>query len=243
MERVRAMLLGAGLDQKLWAEAVVTANYIRNRSPTSKGSKTPWELFMGNKPDVSSMRVFGAKAYVLTPKHLRSKLDPVSQPGSFVGYSTTSKAYRVLLDNTNKVVESRDVVFDEQTTLRRHKAGLHEREMADGDDAHERPESPMSLDDERPPGVNLERSNTEEGELRAQPRARGPQDQSAADVRYPQRERRAPGNWFEVTHHAHAAQDTGEPTTVEEALSRPDADLWRRAMDEEMASLAENETW
>ena len=110
VERVRAMLLGAGLDQKLWAEAVVTANYIRNRSPFAKESKTPWELFVGSKPDVSCMRVFGAKAYVLTPKQLRSKLDPVSQPGTFVGYSKTSRAYRVLLDGSSKVVESRDGV-------------------------------------------------------------------------------------------------------------------------------------
>jgi len=50
MERVRAMLLSAGLQQQLWAEAVVTANYIRNRSPTSKSAKTPWECFTGNKP-------------------------------------------------------------------------------------------------------------------------------------------------------------------------------------------------
>jgi hypothetical protein len=34
-----------------------------------------------------------------------------------------------------------------------------------------------------------------------------------------------------------------EPATLEEALSSPDADLWRRAMDEEMASLLANNTW
>ena len=35
MERVRAMLLDAKLDKELWAEAAVTANYIKNRSPSS----------------------------------------------------------------------------------------------------------------------------------------------------------------------------------------------------------------
>jgi hypothetical protein len=42
MDCVLAMLIDAKLEDKLWAEAVVTANYIRNRSPVSKGAKTPW---------------------------------------------------------------------------------------------------------------------------------------------------------------------------------------------------------
>ena len=45
MERVRAMLLDAKLDKELWAEAAVTANYIKNRSPSSSSTQTPWELF------------------------------------------------------------------------------------------------------------------------------------------------------------------------------------------------------
>ena len=60
MDRVRAMLQGSGLGKELWAEAAVTASYIRNRSPASKRDKTPWELFYGKRPDVSGMRIFGA---------------------------------------------------------------------------------------------------------------------------------------------------------------------------------------
>eukprot|EP00983_Pelagomonas_calceolata_P035212 1101006-Pelagomonas_calceolata.AAC.1 len=36
----------------MWAEAVATASYARNRSPTSGKTKTPVELFYGIKPDV-----------------------------------------------------------------------------------------------------------------------------------------------------------------------------------------------
>jgi hypothetical protein len=110
---MRAMLIGADLKKELWAEAVVTANYVRNRSPHAKTVKVPWELFYGHKPDVSGLRVFGARAFVLTPKQLRGKLDPVCQPGVFVGYRFNSKAYRVLLDATGKVMELRDVTIDE----------------------------------------------------------------------------------------------------------------------------------
>lgn len=34
-----------------------------------------------------------------------------------------------------------------------------------------------------------------------------------------------------------------EPITVQQALSRPDADKWKRAMDDEMESLRHNQTW
>jgi hypothetical protein len=44
---------------------------------------------------------------------------------------------------------------------------------------------------------------------------------------------------------ANAARETedGEPQTREEALKREDGELWKKAMDDEIASLLENETW
>jgi transposase InsO family protein len=256
MERVRAMQLSADLRPELWAEAVVTANYIRNRSPTSKSTKTPWEQFTGNTPDVSGMRVFGTRAFVMVPKELRHKLDPVSEPGIFVGYSASSKAYRVLLDGSNKVVESRDVVFDE-TARSSTRADMHSEDGSDSDKEEDTtPSQPMQWDIPVPEQqqqqqqratpsipVDLNRSNTEEGELRSLPRSRAREDQTVPDTRYPQRDRRSPGNWYEASHHAHLVKQSDEPTTVEQALSAPDAELWKHAMDEEMASLAENKTW
>ena len=112
MERVRAMLLDAQLEEEYWAEAAATANYVKNRSPASHNSLTPWELFHGRKPDVSGMRVFGAKAYKHVPKQLRQKLDSLSKPSTFIGYEPKSKAYRLLLED-GKVNISRDVIFVE----------------------------------------------------------------------------------------------------------------------------------
>ena len=36
LDKVRSMLLGSGLPQRLWGEAMYTANYVRTRSPTSE---------------------------------------------------------------------------------------------------------------------------------------------------------------------------------------------------------------
>ena len=112
LEKVRPMLAGAGLPKSLWADAVVTANYVRNRSPVTGRDKTPFELFTGTKPDVAHLRVFGARAYVLTPKQLRTKLEPTSTLGRFIGYPPGTKGYKILLDS-GRVVSSRDVTFVE----------------------------------------------------------------------------------------------------------------------------------
>ena len=56
----RAMLFDQGLQLFLWAEAYKTAVYIQNRCPhTTLGRKTPEEVFIGTRPDVSHIRIFG----------------------------------------------------------------------------------------------------------------------------------------------------------------------------------------
>ena len=112
-EKIRAMLEDSGLPKEMWAEAVVTANYTRNRTPVSAHGKTPWEAFFGEKPSVGHMRVFGARAFMHVPKQKRRKLEPVSERGVFVGYEPDSKAYRILRESDGKILISRDVIFDE----------------------------------------------------------------------------------------------------------------------------------
>lgn len=60
METVRSMLADAKLPQKFWAEALSTAVYLRNRSPTkSVKEMTPFEAWTGEKPKVDHLRIFG----------------------------------------------------------------------------------------------------------------------------------------------------------------------------------------
>ena len=112
-ERVRAMLCESKLGKEWWAEAWLTATYLRNLSPYSNRLATPTELFRGVKPDLSMLRVFGSTAYVHVPKQTRSKLDLTAWKGIFLGYFESSKAYRVYKPQDDRVVESRDVVVDE----------------------------------------------------------------------------------------------------------------------------------
>ena len=75
---------------------------------------TPFELWYGHPPNVKYFKVFGGKCYIL--KDVRSeKFDAKSEEGIFLGYSTRSKAYKCLITNTKKIVESANVNFDEFT--------------------------------------------------------------------------------------------------------------------------------
>ena len=120
MEATHAMLCDQGLPKFLWGEAANTAVYIQNRCPHSAlESKTPEEVFFGKKPDVSHFRFFGCTVYFHVPKEKRSKLDASGKKGMFVGYSETSKAYRVYVPGQREVEICHDVTFDEDTSLRK----------------------------------------------------------------------------------------------------------------------------
>uniref|UniRef100_A0AAV1T0M0 Retroviral polymerase SH3-like domain-containing protein n=1 Tax=Peronospora matthiolae TaxID=2874970 RepID=A0AAV1T0M0_9STRA len=61
------------------------------------------------------MRVFGCRAFILTPREKRFKWDPKAREGMFMGYEEASKAYRVYDIEADQVVISRDITFDEST--------------------------------------------------------------------------------------------------------------------------------
>jgi transposase InsO family protein len=109
----RALLKQRGVPAIFWGEAVVTAVYILNRSPTKAlNGRTPYEAWHGRKPAVSHLRVFGCLAFAKELGHI-GKLDDRSTPGVFIGYAEGSKAYRILDPETHHVRTVRDVVFDE----------------------------------------------------------------------------------------------------------------------------------
>ncbi|RLN39601.1 hypothetical protein C2845_PM01G10330 [Panicum miliaceum] len=109
----RSMLKAKGLPGTFWGEAVTTAVFILNRSPTrSLDGKTPYEAH-GDRPAVSFLRTFGCIAHVRNTKPYLKKLEDRSTPMIFVGYEAGSKAYRVYNPVDGRVLVTRDVVFDE----------------------------------------------------------------------------------------------------------------------------------
>ncbi|KAJ4723526.1 Retrovirus-related Pol polyprotein from transposon TNT 1-94 [Melia azedarach] len=111
----RSMLKSKRLPKEFWAEAVSTAVYLFNRSPTrSVWGKTPQEAWCGRKPGISHLRVFGSVTHVHIPDERRTKLDDKSESFIFIGYDSSSKGYKLYNPNNKKIVISRDVIFDEE---------------------------------------------------------------------------------------------------------------------------------
>jgi hypothetical protein len=73
---------------------------------------TPFELSFRRKPSVSHLRPFGCKFFILKHGNL-DKFECSSSNGIFLGYTPYSRSYRVLNLETNTVVESCDVTFNE----------------------------------------------------------------------------------------------------------------------------------
>ena len=111
----RTMLNDSPLPKSFWADAINIACYVMNKAlirPILK--KTPYELYFERKPNISHFHVFGCKCFVHNngKDHL-GKFDAKSDEGIFIGYSLTSKAFRVYNKRTLQVEESIHVVFDE----------------------------------------------------------------------------------------------------------------------------------
>ena len=89
VESVRSILADTNISHMVWAEALSTAVYLRNRSPTKAVyGKTPFEALTGEKPDVAHLRTFGCMAFVHVAKDERQNLDSKAIKCIFFGYGT-----------------------------------------------------------------------------------------------------------------------------------------------------------
>jgi hypothetical protein len=70
----------------LWVEAATKVVYVQNRLPHSAlGLKTPEEMFIGKKLEVSHLEIFGYLVFIRIPKEKRNKLEPLRKEGNICG--------------------------------------------------------------------------------------------------------------------------------------------------------------
>ena len=115
-EMARAMLYNKNVARNLWGEAVNIICHTINKVYFRPGTKkTPYELWKGRKPNVKYFRIFGSTCFILKDRENVGKFDSRSDEGIFLGYSSTSKAYRVCNKRTMKVIEIVNVIIDESS--------------------------------------------------------------------------------------------------------------------------------
>lgn len=106
------------LPKGLWAEIINTAAYIINRTGISSiEGKSPYELWIGKKPDINNLRIIGCTCYVHIPKpYHRSKMSKKAIKGILIGYDEND-GYRIWITEQSKLMRSRNVVFDENSVI------------------------------------------------------------------------------------------------------------------------------
>jgi hypothetical protein len=100
--------------RRFWAEAVNTACYVSDRIYLRvHKKKTCYEMMRGRTSKVSHFHVFGCKCSILKKGKKLDKFEARSVDGIFFGYASHSRGYRVLNLETNRIMETCEVTFDE----------------------------------------------------------------------------------------------------------------------------------
>lgn len=234
VELSRTMLLARNLPKMLWAEAVNTSVYILNRTGTSGvDDKSPYELFYGKTEHLERLRIFGTMCYVHVPDAKRRKWDAKGRRGIFVGYSDEMDGYRVWIKSENRVVRSRNVVFEPEISGRlmtlfpleaEEDNYTEEVQVIPGSGSEEVPEAEFVPDVEEPAADCPSDVPVELPEPERQLRDR-------AGIRPPRR-------YYEAM-----LAEVEEPTSYEGAIKSQHRKQWLNAMEEEIRILEKTSTW
>src|SRR5437764_2607650 len=124
LTKARCIRIRARIPEDMWPEIVKAAGYILNRTLAKHLKwKSPYEFLQiclnvtAIQPDISHLRVYGCKAYVMIPREKiprTQKLAPRAEIGYLIGYDSTN-IFRIWIPKKGEVRRSRDVIFDENT--------------------------------------------------------------------------------------------------------------------------------
>lgn len=226
--------------------------------------KTPFELFFGERPDVSKLYVFGSRVFVRIPEQLRKcKMGPKAEMGILIGYTKTG--YRVLV--RGKIKESPYVRLAEQPTQGAEKSVEKTSEPSrnlkpsEPSSAHEKRESNSNLsfedtdlDSDREDAVR--ENEIQEAEIH-EPQQGEAEEQANRDdqtedeneqqppntLPRPPRDRRPPNRYSDYVVQVKLCTRVCVPETFKEAMESEDAEKWKIAMEEEMENLRKNSVW
>uniref|UniRef100_A0A2N9GAW9 Integrase catalytic domain-containing protein n=1 Tax=Fagus sylvatica TaxID=28930 RepID=A0A2N9GAW9_FAGSY len=218
-EMMNAMLISSGLPQNLWGEAILSANYILNKLPQKKLDKTPYELWKGRTPSYQFLKVWGCLAKVAVPIPKKVKIGPKTVDCVFIGYAHNSSAYRFLIHKSD--IPDMHV----NTIIESRNASFFEEIF---------PCKPTQETN----SLNSLKRNLESTSSTSH-------DQELMEERNevePRRSKRTKtSKTFGPDFLTFMLED--EPQSFKEAMSMPEAPLWKEAVNSEIESILQNHTW
>ncbi|GBP49905.1 Retrovirus-related Pol polyprotein from transposon TNT 1-94 [Eumeta japonica] len=251
VEKARCLIFDASLHKKFWAEAMHTSVYLRNRSVvTGLNDMTPYEVWTGNKPNLSHVRIFGSKVMMHIPKEKRLKWDEKARELILVGYAENVKGYRVYDPENNSVTTSRDIIIMEkaENTV---DIPIECKDSAEDQEHEEKEESSFNdtdIDDEKDITYVPDASSVSDTYDSSDTHSTASElDESIINVNQEvtdKRVRKIPDR-FGYNHLCITEPEDHNVTdiTLEEALNGPESKHWRESMEEELESFRKNDAW
>ncbi|CAI7849560.1 unnamed protein product [Closterium sp. NIES-54] len=139
IDEVAKTLLGAaGMPYKFWPEAVRHAITVKNRVLTHVGDKhwVPYERWLGKKPSIDMLRVWGCMGLVMVPGEQRNKHEVAAVWAVHLGMAPDSKGWLMWDPKSKRTLVSRDVKLvedvmykDWQQQQQQVQIGLHLQEI------------------------------------------------------------------------------------------------------------------
>jgi hypothetical protein len=244
MEMARCLILEANLPKELWNYALRASAYIRNRCFNPRTGKTAYEMFTGKTPNLSNMNTFGTICYAYTQN--KKKLDPRCKEGIFVGYDPCSPAYLIYFPDSCEVKRVRCVKFVNSEIYDNVEYEIRKAPVSEGN-----PPTKSKLEEEklRERTPEPEEAAVEHPELELQESS----TKGGAQPRRSKREKNKPKYLqdYEDPDDLDMANTTIDccyrvqdiPASYSEAMLSPESAKWKKAMDEEMSSLVDNDTY
>ena len=288
IEKARCMLIASKVNLNLWAAAVNTANYLRNRSPSSAlNGKSPYEALFNRLPKISHFKVFGCPAYPLDLNKKGDKFEPNAKPNCImIGYGESDGIYWVLNKSNGKVFRSRDIKFNEDPIL---KTNLNDEvDLADllkpfenndnsnEDENEEENDTSVETDtlndneadedefqdlrDEQMKHEMKEEVNKFEKFSESENDEKFETPRESIDIGIKEKRNRKQTKFYKAgesdtgnkakvkindkkANYVESVEFKNEPKTYEEALKCSFREKWKEAIQSELDSLNENETW
>ena len=266
-DMVGVLLEDSKLSRGFWAYAAKHAEYLINiKVKEVLNDMSAYQLLHGRNPHtLLDLHDFGADAYVCDKDHRDFKFGRKARKGIYVGYSPAKLSHKVYMPDTKKMIEtvhlkltphSRDegenVTLPSLDSLQQWRSADSTHASADLETTEAM--VPMMFDDPEPvPGSPTATSSPDATPFASpttHPLSSSPEADDGIGARLAARRSAGNGrnkskydrlNETELGHFANRCSTAELPQSVAEALTRPDASAWQRALDNEMASFQEHQ--
>ncbi|GJV87096.1 retrotransposon protein, putative, ty1-copia subclass [Tanacetum coccineum] len=214
------------MPKSFWDYALETTARILNMVPTKKVDKTPYEVWHGQAPKLSYLKVWGCEAFVKRDTLTKpDKLDPRSFKYIFVGYPKETMGYSFYSPSENKVFVAWNAEFFESKLIYlKANRSVEDLEIIQEEDINPSVDTSLNHEEE---DQKFDELQSDINPIRRSTRIRHPTDRLC----------------LYIDAEEHELGDLGEPANYRAALLDPESKKWLDAMNVEMQSMKDNDVW